>query len=79
VLSHVDISQSNVLADKAYGTNEILDYIQRQDSEYTIPPKANTVNPWYCHLALYKDRHLIEYFFKQIKWFKVVPKNRHTI
>jgi hypothetical protein len=45
VLSHVDISQSDVLADKAYGTNEILDYIQHQDSEYTIPPKANTKNP----------------------------------
>ena len=39
-LSHLDISQSNVLADKAYGTNEILDYIQRRDSEYTIPHKS---------------------------------------
>ncbi len=70
VLSHVDISQSNVLADKAYGTNEILDYIQRQDSEYTIPPKANTVNPWCCDWALYKERHLIECFFQQITWFR---------
>ncbi len=42
VLSHVDIFQSNVLADKAYGTNEILDYIQHQDSEYTIPPRKPT-------------------------------------
>ena len=63
VLSHVDISKSNVLGDKAYGTNEILDYIQRQDSEYTIPPKANTVNPWRCDRALYKERHLVECFF----------------
>jgi transposase len=70
VLSHVDISQSNVLADKAYGTNDILDYIQRQDSEYTIPPKANTVNPWRCDWVLYKERHLIECFFQQIKWFR---------
>ena len=70
VLSHVDISQSNVLGDKAYGTNEILDYIQRQDSEYTIPPKANTVNPWRCDWVLYKERHLIERFFQQIKWFR---------
>ena len=44
VLSNVDISQSNVLGDKAYGTDEILDYIQCQDSEYTIPPKSNAVN-----------------------------------
>lgn len=70
VLSHLNISQSNVLADKAYGTNEILNYIQRQDSEYTIPPKANTVNPWRCDWVLYKERHLIECFFQQIKWFR---------
>lgn len=73
VLFHVDISQSNVLADKAYGTNEILDYIQRQDSEYTIPPKANTVNPWRCDWVLYKERHLIECFFQQIKWSEESP------
>jgi transposase len=70
VLSHVDISQSNVIADKAYGTGEILDYIQHQGSEYTIPPKANTGNPWRCDWVLYKGRHLIECFFHQIKWFR---------
>lgn len=72
VLSHVDISQSNVLGDKAYGTNEILDYIQRQDRVYTIPPKANTVNPWYCDWTIYKERHLVECFFQKLKWFRRV-------
>lgn len=70
VLAHLDISQSNVLADKAYGTNEILDYSQRQDSEYAIPPKANTVNPWRCDWVLYKERHLIECFFQKLKLFR---------
>ena len=37
LLSRLDISESNILADKAYGTNQILDYIQTQDGEYTIP------------------------------------------
>ena len=36
VLSHLDISGSTILADKAYGTNEILDYIQQQDGDYGI-------------------------------------------
>ena len=72
VLSHVDISQSNVLGDKAYGTNDILDYIQRQNSEYTIPPKANTVSPWFCDWILYKERHLVECFFQKLKWFRRV-------
>jgi transposase len=68
----VDISQSNVLADKAYGTNKILDYIQRQDGEYTIPPKANAVNPWHCDWVLYKERHLVECFFQKLKIFRRV-------
>lgn len=72
VLSHVDISQSNVLGDKAYGTNEILDYIQRQDGEYTIPPKSNTVNPWRYDWTFYKERHLVECFFQKLKWFRRV-------
>ena len=39
VLSHVDISDSTILDDKAYGINEILDCIQKQDGDYAIPPK----------------------------------------
>jgi len=70
VLSHLDITQSNVMGDKAYGSNEILDYIQRQDSEYTIPPKTNTVNPWRCDWAIYKERHLVECLFQKLKWFR---------
>ena len=48
VLSHLDLSNSTILADKAYGTNEILDYIQQQDGDYAIPPKSNTRSPWRC-------------------------------
>ena len=70
VLSQMDISYSNVLADKAYGTNEILDFIQRQDSEYTIPPKSNTLRPWKCDWRMYKERHVVECFFQKLKWFR---------
>lgn len=72
VLSHLDISNSNILADKAYGSNEILDYIQRQDSEYTIPPKSNTNIQWRCDWWLYKERHLVECFFLKLKNFRRV-------
>lgn len=70
LLSRLDLSKSNILADKAYGTNRILDYIQREDGEYTIPPKINTVNPWYCDWHIYKNRHVIECFFQKLKWFR---------
>jgi len=72
VLSHIDISDSNVLGDKAYGTNQILDYIQRQDSEYTIPPKSNAIRPWKCDWWTYKERHVVECFFQKLKWFRRV-------
>lgn len=72
LLSRVDISKSNVLADKAYGTTEILDYIQHADGEYTIPSKSNTRIPWICDWHIYKERHVIECFFQKLKWFRRV-------
>ena len=72
ILSHLDLSDSTILDDKAYGTNEILDYIQRQDGDYVIPPKSNTRNPWRCDWVLYKERHLVECFFLKLKQFRCV-------
>lgn len=48
MLSHLNILDSTILADKAYGTKEILDYIQLQDGDYAIPPESNTRNPRCC-------------------------------
>lgn len=72
ILSHLNLSDSTILADKAYGTNEILDYIQRQDGDYVIPPKSNTRNPWRGDWVLYKERHLVECFFLKLKRFRYV-------
>lgn len=72
VLSHLDISNSTILVDKAYGTNKILDYIQRQDGDYAIPPKSNTRNPWRCDWVLYKERHLVECIFLKLKQLRRV-------
>lgn len=72
LLSDIDISGSNILADKAYGTIEIRKYIESQNAKYTIPPKSNAVNPWYCDFWLYKERHLIECFFNKLKAFRRV-------
>ena len=70
LLSRLDISESNILGDKAYGTNQILDHIQTQDGEYTIPYKSNTVRPWFCDFHTYRSRHVIECFFQKLKWFR---------
>ena len=70
VLTHIDISNSTILADKAYGTAKILDYIQQQDGDYAIPPKSNAKNPWKCDWYLYKERHSVENFFLKLKQFR---------
>ena len=72
LLSEVKISGSNILGDKAYGTNSIRTYITEQRASYTIPPKSNVIEPWFCDFHTYKERHLIGYFFNKLKVFRRV-------
>lgn len=70
LLKTTNIQGSNILADRAYGTAEIRDYITTQNAEYVIPPKQNTKEPWPVDWWLYKERHLVECFFNKIKQFR---------
>lgn len=72
VLSGMDISGSNILGDKAYGTEKIRTYITKHGADYTIPPRDNNPDPWFCDFGLYKERHLVECFFNKIKAFRRV-------
>ena len=65
LLETVEISGSNVLADRAYGAQGIREYISRD-----APPQSNISKPWSVDWHLYKERHLIECFFQKIKWFR---------
>lgn len=70
LLDRLEISGSNVLADRAYGAQAIRDYISEHGASYVIPPQSNIVEPWPVDWHLYKERHLIECFFQKIKWFR---------
>ena len=72
LLGKVEISGSNILADRAYGAHTIREYISGQGANYVIPPQGNLVSPWNIDWCLYKERHLIECFFQKIKWFRRV-------
>jgi transposase len=72
LLSKADISQSNVLGDKAYGSKAIRDFITSSGGRYTIPPQSNMKQPWGYDKHIYKERHLVECFFQKIKWFRRV-------
>ena len=72
LLSEVKISGSNILGDKAYGTNSIRTYITEQRASYTIPPESNVIAPWFCDFHTYKERHLIACFFNKLNVFRRV-------
>ena len=70
LLEKIEISGSNVLADRAYGAKAIRDYISEQRDSYVIPPQSNVSKPWLVDWWIYKERHLVEYFFQKHKWFR---------
>jgi len=72
LMSMTDIAGSSLLGDKAYGTKEILAYIEEHGATVVIPPKSNSKEPWSVDYCLYKERHLVECFFLKIKWFRRV-------
>ncbi|WP_405366635.1 transposase [Ruminobacter sp.] len=59
LLAELEIAGSNILADKAYGSQTIREYITEQKASYTIPPRENCANPWPCDFYTYKERHLV--------------------
>lgn len=70
VLSHVTINGSNVLADRGYDADAIIDYIYEQGGEPTIPSKANRKFQRKCDWWLYKERHSVECFFQKLKQYR---------
>lgn len=70
LLSHVNIEGSNVLADKGYDADAIIDYIYENGGEPTIPSKANRTIQRMCDWWLYKERHLVECFFQKLKDYR---------
>ena len=72
LMNKTDIAGSNLLGDKAYGSKEILAYIEEHGATVVIPPKSNAKEPWAVDYYLYKERHLVECFFQKIKWFRRV-------
>lgn len=45
MLRKVQLGGSNVLGDRAYGSQEIREYITEHGASYTIPPKSNASSP----------------------------------
>jgi len=61
---------ANVIADKAYDANALIDQIQSQNYVPVIPSRSNRKAPRDYDEHLYKERHLVKCFFNKIKQFR---------
>ena len=71
-LSRIKIQDSDILADKGYDTDAIVDYIYEHGAEPIIPSKSTRKFQRRCDWHLYKERHLVENFFLKIKNYRRV-------
>ena len=67
-----DLDDCDVLADKAYDSKEIRNYIESKNGRPNIPSRKNAKNPASYNKELGKWRHIVENFFCRIKRFRRV-------
>lgn len=70
LLEQVDIKESDILADRGYDSNKLMDYIYAHGGEPTIPSRKGDKFDRYCDWHLYKERHLVENYFLKLKAFR---------
>ncbi|MDD1627414.1 MAG: transposase, partial [Methylococcaceae bacterium] len=61
---------SAVLADKAYDTNELREWLASRGIKAVIPPKSNRKEEIKCDYWHYKERHAIECMFGKLKHYR---------
>ncbi len=59
-----------LLADKGYDAGSFINSLEARDIQVVIPPKSNRKVQRDCDYALYRERNLVENFFKLIKHFR---------
>ncbi|MBR8823925.1 IS5 family transposase ISThsp20 [Fusobacterium necrophorum] len=60
----------HLIADRAYDTNALVEYLHEQNTQAVIPPKRNRKTKWEYNNALYEYRHLVENTFLKLKQFR---------
>ncbi|MDM8299284.1 transposase, partial [Enterocloster aldenensis] len=60
LLEPISLNGSQVLADRGYDSNQLIDYIYDRGGEPTIPSRKGARFERHCDWWLYKERHLVE-------------------
>ena len=66
----ITLKNKNVLADKAYSTFEVRQYLEKQGTKICIPDKSNAIVKHTFDKELYKKRNIIERFFCKLKNYR---------
>ena len=61
------IEAENLIADKGYDSNEIVEFAETAGMQVVIPPKKNRVNQRPYDKYIYGVRHLVENAFLELK------------
>ena len=64
-------NKTNLIADKAYDSQAIVDKIENQNATAVIPSKKNRKKPRLIDNKIYKERNHVERFFAKLKQYRV--------
>ncbi len=70
VLEQINIEGTQVMADRGYDSNKLIDYIYENGGEPIIPSKKCAKFERHCDWWQYKERHLVEKYFLKLKGFR---------
>ena len=62
----------NVLADKGYDSQKIVDAVEKSGAKAVIPSRSCVKNPRDTDFAMYAERYRIECFFNKLKHYRAV-------
>ena len=70
VLEQINIEGTQVMADRGYDSNKLINYIYENGGESTILSKKGAKFKCHCDWWQYKERHLVEKYFLKLKGFR---------
>ena len=70
LLELINIEGSQILADRGYDSNQLIDHIYDHGGEPTIPSRKGAKFERHCEWWLYKERHLVEKLFLKLKAYR---------
>ena len=62
----------NFIADKGYDSNAVVDAIHAKNMKAVIPSREMRKAKRHMDTHLYKERHLVEFFFNRLKQYRRV-------